>query len=342
MPPETSHDDVSAKSQTEPPATQILQVYGADSFRVRHGVNEGDALSDASELVLEDAYGVVPNATARPLALRADPDNGHFRVAQTSETGQPGAPVFLDCLVTFMGPHGRTKEALILVETDLHAQEIEAVHVYPLTPFDPEQLYALVTIDREGARARLAETACVSFVAGTHITLADGQQVPIEKLKEGDKLLTRDSGPQTIRWIGQQTVRAAGAFAPIVIQAGALNNDRDLTLSPGHRLFIYQRVDALETGKKEVLVKAGLLVNGTTVTQSEGGFVDYHQLLFDKHEIIYAEGIAAESLFVDQINKNVLPADAPYHQNRAPAHEVSPSDVGGKDAVSLLKGASKR
>ena len=48
-------------------------------------------------------------------------------------------------------------------------------------------------------------------------------------------------------------------------------------------------------------------MNGTTVTRDEGGFVDYVQLLFDKHEIIYAEGIAAESLFVDTTSRPAEP-----------------------------------
>src|SRR5690606_17316517 len=116
-----------------------------------------------------------------------------------------------------------------------------------------------------------------------------------------------DNGPCEIRWIGRQVVRATGAFAPILIAKGALNNSGDLMLSPNHRLFIYQRRDRIRAGRSEVLVRARQLVNGHSVVQSDGGFVEYFQLLFDRHEIIYAEGIAAESLLVDTRVRPVIP-----------------------------------
>ena len=62
-------------------------------------------------------------------------------------------------------------------------------------------------------------------------------------------------------------------------------------------------------GQSELMVKARHLVNGKTVRVQEGGFVDYFQLLFDQHHIIYAEGIAAESMFVDPRTRAALPDD---------------------------------
>ncbi len=49
----------------------------------------------------------------------------------------------------------------------------------------------------------------------------------------------------------------------------------------------------------EVLVQAKHLVDGEAIFLREGGFVDYFSLVFDQHEIIYAEGIPAESLMVN-------------------------------------------
>jgi len=73
--------------------------------------------------------------------------------------------------------------------------------------------YSLVTINQQGARARLAEMGCTAFARGTHITMADGAQCRIENLRPGDRVLTRDDGPQAIRWVGGTTVRAVGAMA---------------------------------------------------------------------------------------------------------------------------------
>ncbi len=64
---------------------------------------------------------------------------------------------------------------------------------------------------------------------------------------------------------------------------------------PTTACFVWQRQDRLGAGRAEVLVKVANLVNGTTVVQQDGGFVDYFQLLFDDHQIIFAEGIAAKA-----------------------------------------------
>ena len=187
----------------------------------------------------------------------------------------------------------------------------------------------------------------MSFTRSTLITLANGIQKPIEQLNIGDRVLTRDHGPREIRWIGQQTVRATGSFAPIIIKKGTLNNENDLTVSPNHRLFIYQRKDRLRAGRAEVLVKAKLLVNGVNVVQSAGGFVEYYQLLFDNHEIIYAEGIAAESMFVDTQIKAYLPADIQARlsnvtelQDPTRAYEIADGALAPEDAAHLLRAAS--
>lgn len=337
--------DTPSKQPSPPPVqtlpVQTLPVFPAHQFRVVQGVNEGDGLTDASDLVLEDSY-MLDNGLAGHLAASPPDDSGALCIMAGSELGTPGAPIFLDCLLTFMPPHGDTLEALVLVETSPERDRIAEVYLYPLTPFTPGVPYALVTIDIEGARARMAEAACVSFTRGTCITMASGQQMPIEQLTPGDKILTRDSGPQPIRWIGQQTVRATGAFAPITIAAGVLNNDAKLTVSPSHRLFIYQRHDRLGVGQNEVLVRAGHLVNGDTVTQTEGGFVDYFQLLFDKHEIIYAEGIPAESLFVDDTNRPALPDGMTSHEIKPYARELSADEMSREDVVGMIKGATKR
>jgi hypothetical protein len=50
-------------------------------------------------------------------------------------------------------------------------------------------------------------------------------------------------------------------------------------------------------------------VNGTTITRQDGGFVEYYQLLFDAHQVIYAEGIAAETLLLDERTRPALPED---------------------------------
>ncbi len=332
-------------SQAELPVRH-LTVYRAEAFRVSHGVNEGDPLADASELLLEDIYRLDEFAEPERLGLAAD-ETPVFHIAADSAAGQPGAPVYLDSLLTLMGPSSETREILVFVEVQPQSGLITQIYLHPLAPLEPKTGYTLVTIDRSGAAARLAAAAAVAFTRGTRITLADGRQRPIEELQPGDRVLTRDSGPQEVRWTGMQTLRATGAFAPIRIQPGVLNNTGELVVSPHHRLFIYQRVDALGAGRKEILVKAGLLVNGTSVTQEPGGFVDYFQILFDKHEIIYAEGIAAESVFIDPATRPGLPRELTrrLQTDSAPAglpgRELRAGDLARRqDAVEILRRVS--
>lgn len=321
-----------------------LPVYRAGAFRVVHGVNEGEALADARDLLVEDVYELAEAAAPVRLGLAAQDETGAFHIAAESAAGVAGAPVYLDSLLIFMDARGETHEVLVFVEVNPAEGTVAEVYAYPLAPLAPKVGYSLITIDPGKARARLAATATVAFTRGTHITMADGRQVKIEDLRPGDRVLTRDSGPQEVRWTGTQTLRASGPFAPITIEAGALNNTGKLVVSPNHRLFIYQRIDALKAGRKEILVKAGLLVNGTTVTQEPGGFVDYLQVLFDKHEIIYAEGIAAESLFVDTTTRPVLPAEVARRMSDGPGaaplpgHELRRRDLATRgNAAALLK-----
>lgn len=336
---------MSFQALTTPLPVQTLLVYPAEMFRVTHGVNRGDAITAASDLEHEDIYELAENADQNRLALAIHEETGGFVIAAGSVLGRAGAALHLDCVATFMGPHGSTEDVLVLVEIDPNTGMIARSYLHPLTPLRSKTEYTLVTTDTSAARAKLAESACVSFTRGTNIALADGRQVPVQDLRAGDKILTKDNGAQKLRWIGMQTVRATGAFAPIVISAGALNNINDLTVSPNHRLFIYQRVDKLGAGQSEVLVKARNLINGTSVVSAEGGFVDYFQLLFDKHEIIFAEGIAAESMFIDMATRPVVPAKVQESLKsgagpQRTGREMGAADLVAKDAVELLRRAS--
>lgn len=321
--------------------TQVLPAYRAEAFRVTNGANFGDPISHADEIELADIYRLANDAARVHLSVAVH-DNT-ITIAEGSEMGTVGADVHLDCVVTLMAPDGSTVEVMILVELD-DTGMIEDTYMLPLAALYEKQDYATITLDRESPRTRLAEVACVSFTRGTLITLANGMQKPIQQLNIGDRVLTRDHGPREIRWIGHQTMRATGSFAPIIIKKGTLNNENDLTVSPNHRLFIYQRKDRLRAGRAEILVKAKLLVNGVNVVQSDGGFVEYYQLLFDNHEIIYAEGIAAESMFVDTQIKPYLPAEIQARlshvtefQDVPRAYEIVDGALAPEDAAHLLR-----
>lgn len=339
-------------------STQSITVYRSEALRVVDGANLGDTLSFADDLMLDDIYEVGHAASLQRLSLHLAEHTaervGGFTIAEDTTVGQSGHRLHLDACIILMSPDGKTTEVILLVEVDSAGNAAE-VYALPLAPLAPKTAYALVGIDTETPQEKFAQTACVSFARGTHITLSSGTQRKIEDLAVGDKVLTRDDGVQTIRWIGQNTLRAVGDYASVVLAAGTLNNTNDLVLRPDHRLFVYQRSDELGAGRAELLVKARHLLNGDTVVQREGGFIDYFQLLFDAHQIIYAEGIAAETTLINTRTRPAIPkgiaemltsgfsgdrhaASGRLHQSL----EVPETLLNQPDTVEILRRASTR
>ncbi len=134
------------------------------------------------------------------------------------------------------------------------------------------------------------------FTPGTLIRVPDGA-VPVETLKVGDKVETLDHGPQTLRWIGQTEVDGSDELAPVAIAAGALGNERDLLVSSEHRMLITGWEAELHFAEEEVLVAAKHLVGLEGITYRPMTRVKYLHLLFDRHEIVFAEGAPSESLY---------------------------------------------
>ena len=104
-----------------------------------------------------------------------------------------------------------------------------------------------------------------------------------------------DRSYQPIRWIGSSKRPATGDLAPILIRKGALGNSRDLRVSPQHRMLLQGWQAEMLFGEEEVLATAKSLVNDHSILRDEGGKVEYFHMLFDTHEIIWAEGAPSES-----------------------------------------------
>lgn len=138
-------------------------------------------------------------------------------------------------------------------------------------------------------------TNVVCFTRDTMIATPEGER-PIQSLKVGDLVTTADGEAKPLRWIGARLAPALGPLAPVTIRAGALGNDRDLRVSPLHRMLVSGWRAEMLFGEREVLVAAKHLLNGDTIFVAEGGQVEYFHMLFDDHEIVFANGAASESL----------------------------------------------
>jgi len=275
---------------------QACMAFPAELIFVTHGVNAGDALGLPEDICPGDVYELEQGAEPLRLVVAGG------TVAEGSAFGQPGARVEIVARYTLMGDDGNRVELLAL-----HVARV--LFALPLSPMGQGIGYQLVKIEDAPEDTALSDLLCVSFARGTMITMADGSQRPIETLARDDRVLTRDHGPQPVLWVGHATLRGVGAFAPVVIPAGTMGNAGDLIVSQQHRMFLYQRQRVAGMTTSELLVQAQHLVDGETVFIREGGFVDYFSLVFDRHEIIYAEGIPAESLMVSEAVINRLPPE---------------------------------
>ncbi len=276
-------------------------VFPADAIYVSVGVNMGDGLEDAAQAQPGDIYELADDAEA--MRLIVSHAEGQQTVADGSSLGRAGDPVRFMARLTLMGDDGNRVELMII------SVGSDGIFALPMSPMGRRVEYTLLVVETAPPEAPLNDLLCVSFARGTMITLPNGRQRAIEALKAGDTVLTRDHGAQPIRWIGHATLRAVGAFAPVVITAGAMGNAGDLIVSQHHRMFLYQRNRTQKVKTAELFVQAKHLVNGDTIFLREGGFVDYLSLVFDSHEIIYAEGIPAESLLVTEATVSRLPPE---------------------------------
>lgn len=278
------------------------QVFPADAIYVNLGANLGDGLHGPDDVCPGDVYELEEQARAMRLVVtRAEA--GAQTVAPGSEIGAPGDALRLEARYALMGANGDKVELLVLVLGS------GARYALPLSPMAHRTGYTLLAIEPAPPELRLSDLLCVSFARGTEITMANGAQRTIETLAAGDRVLTRDHGAQAIRWVGRATLRAVGAFAPVVITAGTLGNAGDLIVSQHHRVFLYQRQRRAGLPTAEVLVQARHLADGDRIFIREGGFVDYFSLVFEHHEIIYAEGVPAESLMVTEATVSRLPPE---------------------------------
>ncbi len=148
--------------------------------------------------------------------------------------------------------------------------------------------------------ANQSDTATVTvntvpcFVAGTMIR-TDRGDIPVERLKVGQLVRTRDDGYQPIRWIGQRTLPAEGKMAPVRIARDTFGQHGAVMVSPLHRILVQNEHAELLFGTSEVLAAARDLIDDKRVRQIEGGQVHYVHLLFDRHQVVWSEGLQSES-----------------------------------------------
>ncbi|MGI4944704.1 MAG: Hint domain-containing protein [Janthinobacterium lividum] len=137
----------------------------------------------------------------------------------------------------------------------------------------------------------LSQAPC--YVAGTGIATPKGER-QVEDLQAGDVVILATGGTAPIVWVGHRRVRNAD---PVRIVSGAFGPGlpaRDLVLSPEHALFLNGH-----------LVPAHVLVDATSVIQEAWASVTYYHVELDRHGVLLAEGLPAES-YLDTGNRTAF------------------------------------
>lgn len=175
------------------------------------------------------------------------------------------------------------------------------------------------------------------FEADTQIKVHSGSK-PAKDVAVGDLIWTRNHGYQPVRWVGQTDVVAHGVFAPVIFAPGVIDNDIELIVSPEHRILINDGQAEVLFGTREVLVAAKHLWGLPGVTRQNGGHVHYVHFMFDRHQIVSANGAACESFYLS--DHSVSGVDAAQRQELLALFPSLADGINafGGGAATILKG----
>ena len=140
------------------------------------------------------------------------------------------------------------------------------------------------------------------FTPGTGIVTDRGER-SVETLQVGDRVLTRDNGLQQIRWAGQrfltaQDLAANSHLRPILISRGALGPempDRDMLVSPQHRVLVSNELTMLYFAEHEVLVAARHLIGLPGIRETQAPSTRYIHFMCDRHQVVLSDSAWTET-----------------------------------------------
>lgn len=137
-----------------------------------------------------------------------------------------------------------------------------------------------------------------------------------DSLREGDMVLTHDNGLQPVRWILHHrmpagTLATGPGPASVQLAPGAVSAGRPeqpLIVSGSLRIQIREPMAELLFGEPQVFAQAGRLADGGAIAALPAGTSGtVVQLLFDAHELVQANGLWVESLWLGEPTLRALP-----------------------------------
>lgn len=287
--------DTNEGSHTVETAAPVLTTFGA---------GPGNSLAGNIVTVETDAGFLDDSVTTDNDWL--DYDYVHYDLGSGSQTARIDAALVLNATVTFYDQSTLVTTIPVFQDTsgnvfmviqdskpELASQGIDSVTFTSVVSSD----YTGITQDA------MDDHDFVCLTAGARVETPVGP-VRMDRLRRGDLVLTLDSGPQPIRWIGKRRHRfeeRPHPGQPIRIDKGAFGPGlprRDLILSPNHRVLLKTEASHALHDPLGALAPAKALTRLPHVRRLTGRReITYFNLLLPRHEVIIADGIAVESLF---------------------------------------------
>jgi len=256
---------------------------GTNTFLVSH-------MSSAQTGVFIDGDGTLgPGDTTSTF-------NGQTITFLASGTVRPGIPSL---------PLGASKPVLVFQA---------GTKIYFYFPEGEPNLLASVTMTIRGTDTPYEVIPPVCYAGGTRLMTDRGARA-VETLRAGDRVIDDRGRAHAIRWVlrreiemGNLPAHRTRSLVPVRIRRGALGPGlpaRDLLVSQQHLVLIEHAAAALLFGTDRVLVPARALI-GHGAELRPVARVSYHQVLLDRHAVLLAEGLPAESLRMGPAARDLL------------------------------------
>ena len=207
-------------------------------------------------------------------------------------------PLFLD------GPDGVIRLDRVEIDGTL------ALFV-PSAPLQPGHEYLVSQPDWKTGRAASPEevAAMPALGAGTLLATPEGD-MPIDWLRPGDRILTRDNGYQPLLWLAQHIVprRAPPHSRPITLPHSHFSAEQPvqkLVISPGCPLLLAGAELELWFAESEMFARASDLAPQAAPAPGRQAM---YSLLFDAPEVVLAGGVWTGTVHVDAAYLTLLPA----------------------------------
>ena len=256
--------------------------------------------------------------------ISGQPFSGDYSEKQVAVSGPanitPGNYIAPEDTFTFETSTGDTYTALIVQNVGEEGNALGILGYVFVGDVPPSGVELTITSQSltDGPTVDYATISAPCFTAGSLILTRDGL-CAVEELTQGDLVMTKDHGAKAIRWIGSRKLNSmelgqAQNLLPIRIQAGALGGgmpQTDLLVSPQHRMLVRSKIAQRMFDENEVLVAAKqlLAVDGVEIA-TEATEVEYFHVMFDQHEVIFANGAETESLYTGPQALKSLPAES--------------------------------